>query len=266
MRTLASAETSLTLSIVGGLILAIIVPFFLREFWHWWVIGFLSLISLRPSVPLFYNELKRRSDSRADNVETPDDTDLREATDSVDKIYRDRSSYDKQRKRLFSDSNNMRLCSIYAGLSYSELPTLVRTALEDGKTVEFLIANPTMKFEKVVIPFQLANSDIHTSRRVSEDIERLRNLEESRIKFKWRGRLEVKLYDVQPMWALYSFDKEMYAVPYLYRVEGSDSPCLYIRRNENHRSVYAHFQRHLNKLWRQSDTIIPAPKDETQGT
>jgi len=54
------------------------------------------------------------------------------------------------------------------------------------------------------------------------------------------------------MWAINIFDDELFASPYLYRVEGSDTPCLHARNKVYGRTPYAQFKRHFQLLWNSS--------------
>ena len=175
----------------------------------------------------------------------------------VDAVYFDRTVHSDRRAELIMKAQHIRLHSIYADLNHRELEPLVVQALRHGKTVEFLFADPASPHVKPD-ELQLALMGIDTAERITQDIERLKEIEQQRAEKDWDGRLEVRIHATPPTWAVYQYDDELYASPYLYRTEGGHTPCLYAYKKEIRGSIFEQFTRHVNVIWRNSSkTVVP---------
>jgi len=173
----------------------------------------------------------------------------------VPNIYVNRSRYSDIRPDLFRRSETIRLHSIYADVS-SELHSLIMEALEQGKKIELLIADVDSEFVDGGDNLQLAIISKDTRRKIEADFKALAEIEERRCSSGWPGRLEVRTYRRQPMWCIYMFDdRELYAAPYLYRVEGGDTICVYARKRGYAKSAFDQFKLHCDRLWLESKPV-----------
>ncbi len=175
----------------------------------------------------------------------------------VDNVYNDRKDYEHVRLKLFSKANEIKLLSIYAYLAYKDLDELIKKALQKGKKIEILIADPSANLDYIKnnIHLQLAVMSDDTPNKIRNDLRALKNIMITMKNQNWKGQLEVKLYKEEPMWSIYIFDGELYASPYLYRVEGSDTPCIHAVDKGSGRTPYAQFKRHYEKLWEYGTSV-----------
>lgn len=161
-----------------------------------------------------------------------------------------RDCYNKIRSRLFKKANHIALHSIYAGLRAGGLDVLIEDALlEEEKTVQILIADPSSGHAQGAGRLQLALMSSDTPEKIKSDLDVLRRIERKRQSLGWKGHLDVKIYKDQPMWCIYIFDNELFAAPYLYRAEGGGTICIHARLKEPGPSAYTQFKLHYDKLW-----------------
>ena len=173
----------------------------------------------------------------------------------IDEVYIDRTVYVEMREELFQKADKICLHSIYAHLGGAGLDSLVEEALRNGKTVEILIADPSSGYVQGNDPLQLANMSDATPQKIEHDIEILREIESTRHKRQWRGHLELRTYLSQPMWSIYFFDNELFAAPYLYRIEGSKTFCIHCRNKGAGQITYDQFRWHYRRLWNKARLV-----------
>lgn len=170
-------------------------------------------------------------------------------------VYANRDRYNELRPQLFRTARKVCLHSIYADVPHG-LGPLIAEALEQQKTVEILIADPDNRHVRGDDQLQLAVMGLGSQPNILRDIKLLRDLERQRRDQGWLGRLEVKTYMHQPMWCIYMFDdKELFAAPYLYRVEGGDTICIHARKHGYEKGAFDQFKRHYGQLWRDSEPL-----------
>jgi MFS superfamily sulfate permease-like transporter len=184
----------------------------------------------------------RKKSSKIKNLESLGD----------DNVYSDRKYYEKMRPKLFSKSRNIKLHSIFAFLEFQNLYSLIEEALREGKSVEILISDPSSDYIKVNDPMQLALISADITPKIEKDLKLFKQIKTNIENNKWKGQFEVRLYSQHPMWSIYIFDNELFASPYLFRTEGSDTPCIHTVDKNSNRTPYGQFFRHYQKIWEQA--------------